>query len=74
LKIAESPERLSLSGGWVAGGIPQNAFHPLLLQEKGVRGMRYQYFHPSWCWRQASIGDSPILGDFKGLNNTFTEA
>jgi len=41
LKTVESPERLDLSGGGL-GVIPQIPFHPLLLQEKGVRGMRYQ--------------------------------
>jgi hypothetical protein len=43
LEIAESPERLSLSGGG-SGGYPQIRFHPLLLQEKGARGMRLSAF------------------------------
>jgi len=33
---------------WGSRGYPPIYFHPLLLQEKGARGMRYQYFHASW--------------------------
>jgi hypothetical protein len=74
LKTVESPERIDLSGGGL-GVSPRFPSHPLLLQEKGARGMRYQYFHNSWCWLQAAWGilspsPWPVLSEVEVLGTS----